>query len=276
MQRLGSLGQRNGQIQVRHRSWAIAIAGRFAPCKQPGIRSEALVYLNLARRRFVMLRKVLQQGQIAHYQLSLATAFFSPLTLVQQILQKANTSLPAQAAAYGTLISTDHRFFVPPFGRWVFERILSQPRATAERTVAGNLKGLPEPRNSAFPFAPTPFLLRDRSFFRMEESREVVLKELNSSLVAMRILRQLQRVETSSMAGQPGPGVVSSDVPAGQRVFAAIQLSPREQQSEAEECLPARRNIPAAPEINVAQITDQILNQLDRRLVAARERMGRI
>jgi hypothetical protein len=36
------------------------------------------------------------------------------------------------------------------------------------------------------------------------------------------------------------------------------------------------RATPQGPEINVARITDEVLRQLDRRLLAARERMGRI
>jgi hypothetical protein len=42
------------------------------------------------------------------------------------------------------------------------------------------------------------------------------------------------------------------------------------------EAAPRQRALPPAPGVNVAQITDAVMQQLDRRLIAARERMGRI
>lgn len=39
---------------------------------------------------------------------------------------------------------------------------------------------------------------------------------------------------------------------------------------------PAGRSVPSAPAMNVSLVADEVMKQLDRRLVAARERMGRI
>lgn len=50
----------------------------------------------------------------------------------------------------------------------------------------------------------------------------------------------------------------------------------RRRQIEQEESRATKEQPPAPPIINVAQITENVLQQLDRRLIAARERLGRI
>jgi hypothetical protein len=97
---------------------------------------------------------------------------------------------------------------------------------------------------------------------------------VNPSDIAKRIGRQLQRVETAAMAQQTARELKYTVVPGGDGAATAPAAN-RRRHIEQEERRATKEQSPA-PVINVAQITENVLQQLDRRLIAARERMGRI
>ncbi len=91
-----------------------------------------------------------------------------------------------------------------------------------------------------------------------------------------RIARRLRRVE-EALPFSSEPRVVAGAVPT--RGFDEVVGTPARRPSRDASplhCSELGATDPAAPGINVTQLTDEVMRQIDRRLVALRERMGKI
>jgi hypothetical protein len=98
--------------------------------------------------------------------------------------------------------------------------------------------------------------------------------------VPERIIRKHRRVEERALArpGDPLATMVAANLPADtviSRPQHARLRQPQESRTPIENGPRDRTSSPVS-NVNVAQITEAVLQQLDRRLIAARERMGRI
>jgi len=91
-----------------------------------------------------------------------------------------------------------------------------------------------------------------------------------------RVLRKHRRIETRPFM-TARLGTSQSRSAAISEIPTLIHRTPAQPRiNPLSESTPRQHSAPQAPNINVAQITDAVLQQLDRRLIAARERMGRI
>jgi hypothetical protein len=266
------------RIQLQHSAWAAAIVGRFSQGKRLSMCPESLVFLDVARRRVLMLRTLQPKFQVTNNYLSQLTTLLTTTTYLKEVVHHSGTalSLPKQQPL-SPVLQRPERSFLPPSSTLLIQREIR------ERTQPAFLPVDARPRPMLRLAAGTTSFehglpLQKKRLHKMKHGDETTLTlESKPSLLAMRVVRQLQRVETRGIGEQSAAELVTSPVPAAERVFAIAQANPRKQRLEAvEESLPERRNARPAPEINVAQLTEQVLNQLDRRLVAARERMGRI
>jgi hypothetical protein len=95
--------------------------------------------------------------------------------------------------------------------------------------------------------------------------------------IPARVPRQYRRVEDQALARSLASAEKRTPpAPSDARVAFAIPRPPLRREMNRSASSPERKDPAMQPEMNVAQITDAVLKQLDRRLVAARERMGRI
>jgi hypothetical protein len=102
-----------------------------------------------------------------------------------------------------------------------------------------------------------------------------ITQEANIPEMTTRITRRLRRVEQVPLS--PEPKLVAGATRT--RSFEEIVETPARRLHH--DASPMHRSEPGAsdplsPNINVTQLTDEVMRQIDRRLVAFRERMGKI
>ena len=290
-----SQAHRGAQIRLQHFAWAGAIRAKFVQKKPLGLSRETLTFLRMAKGRVLMFheRCLLQQFFSGRH-----TTLLRPV-LMKEAVTPLRPVLTKEVVA-PTLLQPRHsgsplhafRRQAFPFreaGRVVLD---ISPRATGrlalDRPVQEQQQfGAQLSRAGSFrrpiPFNPSPDLfavggqlLQRHSFASGRHARQEPPKiELRPSDIVTRIVRQLQRVETNAQAQQSARELrFSTSRPADMASMPAA--AGRRRHLESEESQSAKDHAPAAPAINVAQITECVLQQLDRRLIAARERMGRI
>jgi hypothetical protein len=128
----------------------------------------------------------------------------------------------------------------------IFKRLLpSQNAATAERTLSY--------RRAAYP-------------------------EATSHDIVPRVNLQYTRVEDRFLIRDRGISSSTAEIPPEKMAVLARtrSLAQTSRASELEPEQATRRNSTLVPDVDVSQIADQVMKQLDRRFVAARERMGRV
>lgn len=253
------------RASARHGAWAGALAKKFRQqVNLPGWRPQALVHSLSARRSFLFLRN-LQKFHLQRYSRTAATIvnnFFQQ----QVVLSSAVLTAPHTANA---------RFLPRPQARQSAEIFPALQRHESVR--------LPVERTiDLFRWSParTGNASAEISFHDAIEVRRRILRaaagpDAVPAEIAARILRQARRVEERP-AGQPvetvvAPSVVrvAGSVPEPSQVMPVKEIST----SPAFSSLPST---PLAAPFSVAQLTDEVMRQLDRRVVAARERLGKM
>jgi hypothetical protein len=268
------------QIHLQHAAWADAIRAKFLPRKQPGAHPETYVFLRIAGGMRLLLRErcIMQQFALPG-QATLLRQIQWKEVLVSRRPQEQNLSAP--------IASRSQSLSFREAGRSGFDLLLrdKQPLGAgphdaggpgADPVRTGKQKRSLQPHPGTGFIAPVVRLLRRNPPFRTTTAQdEPPGRESNLSNIARRIVRQLQRVETVAMAHQSARELKYTAGPPGDVAWMPPADS-RKRQIEQEESRAAKEQTPAPPVINVAQITENVLQQLDRRLIAARERMGRI
>jgi hypothetical protein len=122
--------------------------------------------------------------------------------------------------------------------------------------------------------SPLPFLRLSRMQYGARY-QELVVSDVISGEVGTRILRKLSRLEERPQV-QPADSISSISGVRPNRDLVLETPGPRPlRESRAEDDLATPRSLPA-PEINIGTIANEVMRQLDRGLIAARERRGRI
>lgn len=250
---------------TRYGAWAGALAEKFRQqVNLPGWRPQTLVHSLPARRPFLFFRN-LQKFYLERYSRTAATImnnfFLQKVVLSSSVLPASQTvnagRVPRPQARQGAQIfeAPQHRE-----RKWLLvEKTVDLFRWSPART--GN--------------ASAAISFHDAIEVRRRILRGAAGPDALPSEIAARILRQVRRVEERP-AGQPLDTVVAPSVV---RVAGSV-LEPSQGMPVREISItPAFSSLSATPlpaPFNVAQLTDEVMRQLDRRLVAARERMGKL
>ena len=122
--------------------------------------------------------------------------------------------------------------------------------------------------------AATP-IFRDSIEVRRRTPRFINGNDEGPGEVAARIVRQVRRVEERPSVHPHGPVLSAPVVRAANEVHEPPQRM-RTSEITASGAMETLPTTPSVPPFNVTQLTDEVMRQLDRRLIAARERMGKM
>ena len=265
----------------RHLSWAAGITSKLARrSRWPRSFPAAMTLLHPSRTRILRLQTLIRQ---THFR----TRLYSPIG--GQNLIKFNGSdshvkadlKPALAPQTIIERTTSSAWFVRELMRPGASAAASSAALRRNRTVEFDQIALPRISRSVAGSVGSSASLALSWPTRATTQAGHQPGESDSAATALpeRVLRRHRRIEARPFL-QPRGLVPQVAVAPTLEEPAAIHRAPsrrRAQQvdppAEAEQ---RPRSAAQAPNINVAQITDAVLQQLDRRLIAARERMGRI
>jgi hypothetical protein len=268
----------------RHLRWAAGITSRLARrSRWPGLHFEAMTLAHPLRLRILRLQTAIQYLRSETRLLHPPAAEPKPLGSGEAV---PTVSASLQSAAPRQTIVERNQFLVSFIGE--IKRHSARPAAPAAgiggKRIAGFVEKFAAPRISGLmpggTGLTTPLVLSPRHRGAAHGTNDFEESDSTAAIRPEGVLRRHRRVETRPFAfpREAAPHILptlSTDVPA------TVHLSPARrsaaQRFDGQEEAGTRRSAsPQAPQVNLTQITDAVLQQLDRRLIAARERMGRI
>lgn len=253
------------QRMVRHANWAGALTGKFrAQTDLRAWRPQEFVYGLHSWRKLFFLRN-LQQFRFEQRHSHRAGPVINNFFLLQRNSTYPSVALtnPAAADHSGRRENVQEQQLLP-LALPRQERCLPKER-TFSRSAGRPIVSV----NTASAISFHEILLRRRML------REIAGLDGAGSEVAAAIVRRVQRVEERP-TGQSMDPVVAASTMRLSRNAAEISEPPRTRESSAGSTFEAFPAAPPAPPFNVTQLTDEVMRQIDRRLVSARERMGKI
>ena len=267
----------------RHLRWASGITSRLAlRSRWPGLHPEAMTVTHPFRALILRLQTWLRHthSQTLMYSPALhPTATGSPGPNSQT---EANRQL---MDPHQTIVERSHSSvsFVREIVRHTAP--LAQPVGAFQRNrTIEFVDTIVLPRNSGLVpnnigSSASLAIPRPRRGIAQSDSEQDKPESVSESLPE-RVVRKHRRIEARPFLQPRGlaPQIVPASTPE-ELAVSHTTLARRLAQQRLEEPIesPTRpHSAPQAPNINVAQITDAVLQQLDRRLIGARERMGRI
>lgn len=265
---------REAQPVSRHLIWASSVMARFAG-RRPlqGFHCGPFLHLYAASRWFVFLLRSLHQQR------------FSTEKILRQYVTRERHSSWRQTfveRASHVLQQMIREFHMVESQGRPLPALPESLRRSLPRSWSAEQHPLHfEPMGSSFS-AQIPGSLNPTIHAQARLRLEQLLSldsECTVVRVSRRIVRQFRRLEEDSMVRRAGSArrtlsLASAQFPAGQiapTAVPAMQL-PR----EPAEIAAAAPWSAVAPGLNVMQVTDEIMRQLDRRVIAARERRGKI
>ena len=268
----------------RHLRWAEGITSRLGRhVRWAGLRLETMTLAYLSLRRIVRLRKL--KGH-THSQTRL---LYTPAREREAIGRfdavPTLAASPQGAAPVRTIVERNHS--TASFVHEIVHRTTS---------VAASLTAIRSNRRVEFSEKSAASRIARSSARSGEQTTLLALSPVRratpqsnrlqeefdpaSAPLPERVLRKLRRIEArpflrSREAASQIQAVLSPEP------VAVIHRSPARRSAphrfdEVMEAASRQQSAPQAPQMNLAQITDAVLQQLDRRLIGARERMGRI
>ena len=278
-------GARTLAIVSRHIGWALGVTSKFGcAARWPGLQPRAMIFA-----RGSMLRIMRLQPLLRHVPSAVSALRAAALSLERPLRPNGLPGLPATASQSAALSASGVpgiRMTHLPAEQKLLRFAGSSPSGnvytTRKRTIdfVERIMALPIARSVALRAAPAdsaPF-----SPGRMHAPRRMPLDEsqFNESGLPGNVLRKHRRIEDRAFLC---PRDAKSTVAAAAMIpEGVVAHRPRARNRTPEKTeMPFEsgpRTMPhsPAPAVNVAQITEAVLQQLDRRLIAARERMGRI
>jgi hypothetical protein len=249
----------------RHGRWVTALAARFSLknhlLRHPG---SDFIFASLPRRSLLFLQRI-QHPHPLQYQF-VPSASSPSRFLERQFFVVKERPLPGLPHPFTSQTSTPGKAL-----------LASSPQIARRLAAAFILSGETRTRAASSQFqAATPLDLQFPWLTAAPGVRQTHrIHHAGTLEVTTRIQRRLRRVEDPLL---PGPASVSA---ASRSAFVAplrmenfvqapdsVLESPRKAETLA--------SLPAPPALNLNQITDEVMRQLDRRLVSTRERMGKI
>jgi hypothetical protein len=264
----------------RHLRWAEGIASKRVRCSRwLGLHPEAMTLTQPFRQRILRLQTMLRHSH------SETRLLYSPMQERKAASPAGPNSHLEDRRPFSVLpqIIVERSRSLISFVREILRG--STPMAMSVAAVQRNrtlefVDKIATPRlsRSTIEGATVPLALssaRRRSTHKMSQSDET-----DSTTLPERVLRKHRRIETRPLlrSRESTSQIVPALMPETSSVIHRAPTHRPAQQRFDTPTEPASRehSVRQAPNINVAQITDAVLQQLDRRLIAARERMGRI
>lgn len=250
---------------ARHLQWAGALSARFRQRDGlPGWRSNTFIFGLRAKRWLLLLRRVLQ------FQVSRPQPGHT-LTVTNNLLKRQISIVRERLPApwQGTRSRVPVRRAAPLFA-------LPQ-RFLARMGTLSPVEQNPERRLWLRTHAASAPLLFQPPAQRMTQimGQNGAAADAGPLEITTRIMRQFRRVEERPFSREPGwaPGA-----PAPRGSEPVLEAPARKLRRDMDSTLDFGRvaTVPPPAALNLTQLTDEVMRQLDRRLVAARERMGKI
>ena len=249
----------------RHLHWVSAIVRRFTtPSARWGFRPQAFVHLRRARTAAGFVRTVATSRNVtARVERSLVAERRS---ILERIITAVSRSAPAlldrHAAAAPAWIRARTRRRAPVESR---RTVLVPGPHTANARVLPVAPGATLGRTGVSPTALTSL--------PVVACRRLRLVTQAADLPTQMARRLRRREEMPPIAPRaPLPSRAADAEPLSRTVVARGTLPPRRQSPSLEPASPPVAR--PTPAVSVTQITDEVIRQLDRRFVAARERLG--
>jgi hypothetical protein len=264
----------------RHLRWAARIAsklGRRAPWR--GLHSEAMTLAHPLRTRVLRLQTLFHRFHSQTRLLHSPERKQNATQAVERQPDRSRSLLPAPPAV------VERNLPVLSFVREIVQH--SAPEVSCRNIIQRNrtvefVERVVAPRLSRTMHAVSS---PETSLASMPSGRATIQptrqpsQSDSAATLPDRVLRNHRRVEARPFlrARDAAPQILPSAVPEEPAVIHRTPARRRVRQFDSPtEPAPRQHIAPQAPHIDVAQITDAVLQQLDRRLIAARERMGRI
>jgi hypothetical protein len=277
-----SAGSRVIRAASRHRRWALAITSKLAlRSRWPGLHSEAMTLPHPSRRRILRLQTVIQRTHSD-----------------TRVLDPALLELKAPGSPGANLRrETNRRFALPQnivernhslvsFVREIVHRTAPaaasatwvRPNRTAELAAKiATPRILQSALGKAEPAA--PFALSQSPRSAPGTASRSGGSDASAATLPEIVMHKHRRVEARPVVQPPGVAPRTASAPAPEPpavIHRTLTRRPAQGFEELMESDPRRHSARQEPNINLAQITDAVLQQLDRRLIAARERVGRM
>ncbi len=264
---------------LRHLRWTLAITGRLARRSTwRGIHPEDMT-LSSARRLWILLRQIIERSHATIAILPLpptplhgsAAHALTPTPKYPRLLRSQQTILePASVLAPTLLAVVQDRIHK------LTKATLSQSTRTIERIANIFLRESSPITNGERTSSPLAALFARRTL----RSLQVQESEPDLTNIPAQVQRRHRRIEQRPFLR---PGDSADSLPSLRTAEPRVviekprpRILARTQNEPSPEPKPISRASQPGPPINIGQITDAVLQRLDRRLVAARERMGRI
>ena len=268
---------------LRHQRWALGITSKLARrSRRPGLHSEPMTLTHPFRRRILRLQTLVQhtrsETRLPH---PAVRELKAPGCSAAHLRLEANRqiALPSQnTVERGQSLVSFVREILHRTAPATASVALVRPNRTVE--FVGKIVTPPIPRSAlgkAESVASLTLSPSRRSALgaasRPDES------DPSAAALSERVMRRHRRVEARPFVQARGAAPQISPAPAPEPpvvVHRTLARRPAQRFDESIQSDPRQQSAPQAPNIHIGQITDAVLQQLDRRLIAARERMGRI
>ena len=246
---------------ARHLQWSAAISGAFLRADGPSRWHPATFTFGPGAKRVLSLVR-----QVLNFRLSVSprqqTVAITNNFLKQQVNAAGDRSLPAGRSAgwripdqRGTRLAFGHNHLLQTYSH---VQKFSRPRIWFQ-----------PPAGSAPPAHTLPAKTISSAMRRVSVTPEVSAEEMTT-----RITRRLNRVEVGPLSPETRLAPFASATHGFGGKLENLARRPHSDVSAVHHSENAAA-IPIASAVNVAQLTDEVMRQLDRRLVAVRERIGK-
>jgi hypothetical protein len=261
-----------------HLHWTVAITGRLGRRSTwRGIHPEDMT-LSSAARLWILLRQIVDRSHTTVAFLPLpakprhqsAPHAFTPTPNYPCLLRSQQTTLePATVLLPTTLAIVQDRI------HQLTKATLSQSTRTIERIAKVFLRVSSPITNGESTSSPLPPLFARRTLRSLQAQES----ETDPTNIPAQVQRRHRRIEQRPFLR---PGDSTDPLPALRTAGPPVviekphpRIPARTQNEPSPDPKPISRASQPGPPLNIGQITDAVLQQLDRRLVAARERVGR-
>jgi hypothetical protein len=257
---------------LKHLTWAAGVAGKFKLRQsRTGWNPQGFIYAGT--QRWFVLPHVLQRLRLSHqrFDLGLTINLHQEAILAGRLSSSDARTLSSRQSLSGPSTTVS---FIPSWLPVEKNLVRSGPAHAHTESRAPVLRWFSGSSHTA------PVAL---SFLRLQQSeksgdgRDPTVVETGSIEVGARILRKLRRIEVrpSYQSAEADGTFISGKTPSRDFVVesSAPKLPPKIDGKASSETVPSA--LPT-PMINMGEITNEVMRQLDSRLVATRERMGKI
>jgi hypothetical protein len=251
---------------LRHASWAGALTGKFRV--QASLRAwwpQEFVYgLHSWRRLFF-------QGNLQKFQFEQCHSHTAgPVMNNFFLLQHNSASMPPAPTTLVAAAEHSGRRKLGQEQAWP-PVLLRRERGLPIERIFSRSAGRPdEPVNAA-----PALYFHDAVLVRKRILRDTGGTNGAGNDVAAAIVRRVQRVEERPSGQSLDPVLVAPAIRFSRKATEPNELPGRRESNAGNSLETSPAMLPAAP-FNITQLTDEVMRQLDRRLVATRERMGKI